>query len=102
VMEEFNIQGKQTSFYKYCPGTFGYILVLLLLLLLLSKFLTSQQFSRFSEQYLWNFWIHPCIIIIQIPHFTAVQPVLGTVPLALTKPFLFTDLPKILGLYSMY
>jgi hypothetical protein len=25
VMEEFNIQGKQTSFYKYCPGTFGYI-----------------------------------------------------------------------------
>ena len=28
VMEEFNIQGKQT-FYKYCPGTFGYILVCL-------------------------------------------------------------------------
>jgi len=28
VMEEFNIQGKQTSFYKYCPGTFGYTLVL--------------------------------------------------------------------------
>jgi len=27
VMEEFNIQGKHTSFYKYCPGTFGYILV---------------------------------------------------------------------------
>jgi len=27
VMEEFNIQGKQTSFYKYCPGTFGYNLV---------------------------------------------------------------------------
>jgi len=27
VMEEFNIQGKQTSFYKYCPGTFGYTLV---------------------------------------------------------------------------
>ena len=27
VMEEFNIQVKQTSFYKYCPGTFGYILV---------------------------------------------------------------------------
>jgi hypothetical protein len=27
VMEEFNIQGKQTSFYKYCRGTFGYILV---------------------------------------------------------------------------
>jgi hypothetical protein len=27
VMEEFNMQGKQTSFYKYCPGTFGYILV---------------------------------------------------------------------------
>jgi len=26
-MEEFDIQGKQTSFYKYCPGTFGYILV---------------------------------------------------------------------------
>ena len=27
VMEEFNIQGKQTSFYTYCPGTFGYTLV---------------------------------------------------------------------------
>jgi len=27
VMEKFNIQGKQTSFYKYCPGTFGYTLV---------------------------------------------------------------------------
>jgi len=27
VMEEFNIQEKQTSFYKYYPGTFGYILV---------------------------------------------------------------------------
>ena len=27
VMEEFNIQGKQTSFYKYCPGTFGYTVV---------------------------------------------------------------------------
>jgi len=27
VMEEFNIQGKQTSFYKYCPGIFGYTLV---------------------------------------------------------------------------
>jgi len=26
-MEEFNIQGKQTSFYKYCPGTFGYTVV---------------------------------------------------------------------------
>ena len=28
VVEEFNIQGKQISFYKYCPGTFGYTLVL--------------------------------------------------------------------------
>jgi hypothetical protein len=28
VMKEFNIQGKQTSFYKYCPGTFGYTLVI--------------------------------------------------------------------------
>jgi len=27
VMEEFNIQGKQTSFYNYCPGTFEYTLV---------------------------------------------------------------------------
>jgi hypothetical protein len=27
-MEEFNIQGKLTSFYKYCPGTFGYTLVI--------------------------------------------------------------------------
>jgi hypothetical protein len=26
VIKEFNIQGKQTSFYKYCPGTFGYTL----------------------------------------------------------------------------
>jgi len=25
VMEEFNIQGNQSSFYKYCPGTFGYV-----------------------------------------------------------------------------
>ena len=31
VMEEFNIQGKQTSFYKYCPGTFGYILIFIYL-----------------------------------------------------------------------
>ena len=30
VMEEFNIQGKQTSFYKYSLGTFGYTLVQLL------------------------------------------------------------------------
>ena len=30
VMEEFNIQGKQNSFYKYCPGTFGYILVFMM------------------------------------------------------------------------
>jgi hypothetical protein len=28
VMEEFSIQGKHTSFYKYSPGTFGHILVL--------------------------------------------------------------------------
>jgi len=27
VMEEFNIQVKRTSFYKYYPGTFGYTLV---------------------------------------------------------------------------
>ena len=27
VTVEFNIHVKQTSFYKYCPGTFGYILV---------------------------------------------------------------------------
>jgi len=27
VMEEFNIRGKQTSFYKYCPGSFGYTLL---------------------------------------------------------------------------
>jgi len=26
-MEEFNTQAKQTSFYKYCPGNFGYTLV---------------------------------------------------------------------------
>ena len=29
MMEKFNIQGKQTSFYKYCPVTFGYTLVFL-------------------------------------------------------------------------
>ena len=28
VMEELNIQGKQTSFYKYCPGTLEFILVI--------------------------------------------------------------------------
>jgi len=28
VMEEFNIQCKQASFYKYCPGPFGYTFVL--------------------------------------------------------------------------
>jgi len=28
MMEEFNIQSKQTSFYKYCLETFGYTLVL--------------------------------------------------------------------------
>jgi hypothetical protein len=27
VMEELNIQGNQTPFYKYCPGTFGYTLL---------------------------------------------------------------------------
>ena len=27
MMEEYNIQGKQISFYQYCPGTFGYIIV---------------------------------------------------------------------------
>jgi len=27
VMEELNTQGKQTSFYKYCPGNFGYTIV---------------------------------------------------------------------------
>jgi hypothetical protein len=28
VIEEFNIQGNENSFYKYCPGTFGYTFVL--------------------------------------------------------------------------
>ena len=52
MMEEFNIQGKQTSFYKYCPGTFGYILVRLPLSLLtsqgkvLSHCLSSKLFKR--------------------------------------------------------
>ena len=31
-MEAFNIQGKQTSFYKYWPGTFAYTLVVLTVL----------------------------------------------------------------------
>ena len=39
VMEEFNIQGKQTSFYKYCRGTFGYILVCR------SRVLTTYKYS---------------------------------------------------------
>jgi len=36
-MEEFNTQGKQTSFYKYCPGTFGYTLVYMLILKIWEK-----------------------------------------------------------------
>jgi len=44
MMEEFNIQGKQTSFYKYCPGTFGYTLVVWLFLKNHSSlFLTVQH-----------------------------------------------------------
>jgi hypothetical protein len=27
VMEEFNLQSKLNSFYKYCPGSFGYTVV---------------------------------------------------------------------------
>jgi hypothetical protein len=27
VMEEFKTHVKENSFYKYCPGTFGYTLV---------------------------------------------------------------------------
>jgi hypothetical protein len=34
------------------------------------------------------------VINIHIPHFTAVRPVLPTVPVPLTKHFLFTVLPK--------
>jgi len=34
------------------------------------------------------------IIIIHFPHLTAVQPVLKTVPVSLTKQFFFTVLPK--------
>jgi len=37
-MEEFNIQVKQTSFYKYCLGTFGYVLV----------------FNRNAQRWQWN------------------------------------------------
>jgi len=36
------------------------------------------------------------IIIIHIPHFTPVQPFPKTVPVSLTKHFLFTVLPKTL------
>jgi hypothetical protein len=47
-MEEFNIQGKQTPFYKYCPGTFGYTLVLLCLFMkkgnLLSRFTVYEGY----------------------------------------------------------
>ena len=48
VMEEFNIQGKQTSFYKYCPGTFGYILVCVSL----SLFQITPGFFRNQSQWL--------------------------------------------------
>jgi hypothetical protein len=48
-MEEFNIQGKQISFYKYCPGTFGYILVCVLKQKAIS--LSSPSFS--SNRFYW-------------------------------------------------
>ena len=42
------------------------------------------------------------IIIIHFPDFTAVQPVLKSVRVSLTKHFLFTVLPNTISLYSMY
>jgi hypothetical protein len=42
------------------------------------------------------------IISIQIPYFSAVQPVLTTVPVSLTNHFIFTVLPKTFWLYDMY
>ena len=51
VMEEFNIQGKQNSFYKYCPGTFGYTLVWALGSIGLNSWLlaTSDRAVTWSE-----------------------------------------------------
>jgi len=46
VTEEFNIQGKQTSFYKYCPGTFGYTLVVWMFLKKHSTLFLKVQHSR--------------------------------------------------------
>jgi len=52
VMEEFNIQGKQTSFYKYCPGTFGYILVcptITVLYHISGNFLTAPRIHALAQ-----------------------------------------------------
>ena len=47
VMEEFNIQGKQNSFYKYCPRNFGYTLVVWMFLKNhITLFLRVQQSRR--------------------------------------------------------
>ena len=55
VMEKFNIQGKQTSFYKYCPGTFGYILVFCIRQILGKKWeyneAVHQPFIDFKKAY---------------------------------------------------
>ena len=42
------------------------------------------------------------IIITHLPYFTAVQLVLKTVQVSLTKHFLFTVQPKWIKLYGMY
>ena len=42
------------------------------------------------------------IIITHLPYFTAVQLVLKTVQVSLTKHFLFTVQPKLIKLYGMY
>ena len=54
VMEELNIQGKQTSFYKYCPGTFGYALVVFKVCRLLAYSTRSQWWGCHLS--LWAGW----------------------------------------------
>jgi len=52
VMEEFNIQGMQTSFYKHCPGTFGYTLVLRNLTLEKDFKRSMYQHFQFTGEYI--------------------------------------------------
>ena len=69
VMEEFNIQGKQTSFYKYCPGSFRYLPVKVCFsvspgwhyithfTVIVNIVFRTKNFSRFFPKFAW-----PCIV----------------------------------------